>query len=59
METIEITLPVTAAAAWRLREPNERARLGVVRHRTSATPAAGTIESFGQKLHEPSKRHEI
>jgi hypothetical protein len=30
METIEITLPVTPAAAERLREPAERARLGAL-----------------------------
>jgi hypothetical protein len=30
MDTIEITLPVTQAAAERLREPAERARLGAL-----------------------------
>jgi hypothetical protein len=30
MDTIEITLPVTQAAAARLREPAERARLGAL-----------------------------
>ena len=30
MDTIEITLPVSAAAAERLREPAERARLGAL-----------------------------
>jgi hypothetical protein len=30
VDTIEITLPVTAAAAERLREPAERARLGAL-----------------------------
>jgi hypothetical protein len=59
MDTIEITLPVTSAAAERLREPAERARLGALLSIAIASEATAAELAEAARLlsaPEPARR---
>jgi hypothetical protein len=59
MDTIEITLPVTSAAAERLREPAERARLGALLSVANASAATDEEPAEAARLlsaSEPVRR---
>jgi hypothetical protein len=59
MDTIEITLPVTSAAAERLREPAERARLGALLSVAIASEATAVELAEAARLlsaSEPDRR---
>jgi hypothetical protein len=51
LETIDITLPVTRAAAERLREPSERSRLGAL-----LSMAIASAATPGELVEAPSAR---
>jgi hypothetical protein len=59
MDTIEITLPVTSAAAERLREPADRARLGALLSVAIASEATAAELADAARLFsapEPARR---